>query len=115
MRLIDAIACVLQCAQVAREGGWIAGDVDDLRGGDAAEESAGFEARAGARRIENDKVWAFALRDGLLQEGECGLGDGAMWGTKFLECRGEIGGGDGAGFDGCDLREIASKDAGEEA
>ncbi len=114
VEFVDAVDG-LERGEVACERRGVAGDVDDVRRGDAVKQRADFEAGAGARRVEDDEVGALALGDGFLQEGQRGFGDGAMLGAEFFERGGEVGGGDGAGFDGGDLREVASEDAGEEA
>jgi len=114
MELVDAIRG-LQRGEVACESGGVAGDVDDVWGGDAFEQRADFEARAGAWWVEDDEVGTLALDDGLLQKGQRGFGDGSVLRAELFECGGEVGGGYVAGLDGGDLCEAAGEDAGEEA
>ena len=42
--------------QIACQGGWIAGDIDNLRRGDLRQVRANFLAQAVARRVEQDKT-----------------------------------------------------------
>ena len=98
----------LKGAEIAGEGGGVAGDVDECGSGDAREEFAGFEAYAGTRRVEDDEVGAVAIEDGAAQEVERGGLVDRTGGAAFGESDAEVGYGGGVGFDGGDLVKAAS-------
>ncbi len=56
---VDAVALDGQCAEVAGERCWVAGDVDDFRCADGVEQGGDFLAKACAGRIEDDEVGAW--------------------------------------------------------
>lgn len=53
---LDLIAGGDQSAEIAGEGGWVAGDVDERRGCDGCQQRGDFGAEARARGIENNEV-----------------------------------------------------------
>ena len=77
----------LQRAQVAGEGGGVAGDVDDLAWLHGREALADLRAETGARRVDYDQVWL--LRWGRFEEVEGVLCDALV--PVAVEVAGEVG------------------------
>ena len=79
----------LQRAEVAGEGGRVAGNVDDPSRPNGGESLADLGAQAGARRVDDDEVGSGS--GGRLEEEQCVLCDALVPGP--VEIAGEIRGG----------------------
>gem|GEM_PF-4177672 len=89
----------MERGEVAGQGGGVAGDVDQAGGAHALEDLAGLGADPGAGWIEDDKVGAVAVKDGAVEEVECGRLDDRAGGRLLVEGGAEVAGGGGIGLD----------------
>src|ERR1700712_2247177 len=105
MHLVNSVTFRLQRSQVASQGRRVARNVNELRRRNPAKQSADFEARACAWRVQHDQARTLALDDSPTQKIQRRLLGRTMRMTKFRKRHTEICGCRRVGFDCRDLRK----------
>lgn len=109
----DGVACFGEVFEVAGEGAWVAGDVDDLAGVEFDQRLAGFGVQSGAGWVKQDEVDGFYFVDQVGQDGFNGAFKKADI-VEFIQIINKIEAGGGRAFDSDQFAGERCDEAGKE-